>query len=220
MGDDTKKFAVFPTSGVATVLATNKTAVTARFDRGATKVYTSYDTSCPELGISHINHETIMNACLNKGDKVFLFNNRFDTADAGYGDGAGLTDAEVDQSATAGNMYEVVKVGVDAQSATTATTEDRFYFVVDKAINWDGSATAARSAFRGSVMDEGDTSGATAGTQLVGIHSIVKFEPGPTSYEFVQQCSGRGLCNGDDGLCECFTGYTSDNCDQQSALAV
>merc|ERR1712224_765853 len=72
--------------------------------------------------------------------------------------------------------------------------------------------------FRGSVMDEGDTSGARAGTQLVGIHSIVKFEPGPTSYEFVQQCSGRGLCNGDDGLCECFTGYTSDNCDQQSAL--
>ena len=58
------------------------------------------------------------------------------------------------------------------------------------------------------------------GTQKVGIHSIVKFEPGPTSYEFVQQCSGRGLCNGDDGLCECFTGYTSDNCDQQSALAV
>merc|ERR1719252_316396 len=118
--DDTKKFAVFPTSGVATVLATNKTAVTARFDRGATKVYTSYDTSCPELGISHINHETIMNACLNKGDKVFLFNNRFDTADAG-------------QSATAGNMYEVVKVGVDAPSATTATTEDRFYFVVEAA---------------------------------------------------------------------------------------
>merc|ERR1711871_1889433 len=62
--DDTRKFAVFPTSGVATVLATNKTAVTARFDRGATKVYTSSDTSCPELEISHINHETIMNACL------------------------------------------------------------------------------------------------------------------------------------------------------------
>merc|ERR1719395_148201 len=119
-----------------------------------------------------------------------------------------------------GDLYTVVEVGVDAPSASTGTTEDRFYFVVDKAINWDGSATAARSAFRGSVMDEGDTSGATAGTQLVGIHSIVKFEPGPTSYEFVQQCSGRGLCNGDDGLCECFTGYTSDNCDQQSALAV
>jgi len=135
-------------------------------------------------------------------------------------DGVLVSATDAAASANTGNLYTVVKVGVDAPSASTGTTEDRFYFVVDKAINWDGSATAARSAFRGSVMDEGDTSGATAGTQAVGIHSIVKFEPGPTSYEFVQQCSGRGLCNGDDGLCECFTGYTSDNCDQQSALAV
>ena len=61
---------------------------------------------------------------------------------------------------------------------------------------------------------------ASPGDQKIGTVPVVKFEPGPTSYEFVQQCSGRGLCNGDDGLCECFTGYTSDNCDQQSALAV
>jgi len=226
--DDTKKFAVFPTSGVATVLATNKTAVTARFDRGATKVYTSYDTSCPELGISHINHETIMNACLNKGDKVFLFNNRVDTADAGYGDGAGLTDAEVDQSATAGNMYEVVKVGVDAPSATTATTEDRFYFVVDKAINWDGSATAARSTSSSSLTDNGLNAAEAAWlsklgdaatvSQLIGLQSIVKFDTSTAeSYEYVAQCSGRGLCN--EGNCECFAGYTGDNCNLQSALA-
>jgi len=226
--DDTKKFAVFPTSGVATVLATNKTAVTARFDRGATKVYTSYDTSCPELGIGHINHETIMNACLNKGDKVFLFNNRFDTADAGYGDGAGLTDAEVDQSATAGNMYEVVKVGVDAPSATTATTEDRFYFVVDKAINWDGSATAARSTSSSSLTDNGLNAAEAAWlsklgdaatvSQLIGLQSIVKFDTSTAeSYEYVAQCSGRGLCN--EGNCECFAGYTGDNCNLQSALA-
>ena len=215
--DTTKKFAVFPTSGVATVLATNKTAVTARFSsrEGATKVYTSYDTSCPELGIGHINHETIMNACLNKGDKVFLFNNRVDTADAGYGDGAGLTDAEVDQSATAGNMYEVVKVGVDAPSATTATTEDRFYFVVDKAINWDGSATAARSTSSSALATVGTNpveaawlsklgDSATV-SQHIGLQTIVKFDTSTAeSYEYVAQCSGRGLCN--EGNCECFAG--------------
>ena len=54
----------------------NSTAVTARFARGTTTVYTSYDTSCPEAGIDHTNKELIMNACLAKGDKVFLFNNR------------------------------------------------------------------------------------------------------------------------------------------------
>jgi len=214
---------VFTTDGTATVLA-NRTSgqgrdsnpsgnidrdvtasVTARFAKYSTTVYTSADVSCDS------NH---LNACLNKGDKVLL--PYMPVAQ----DGVKVSVADAAASANTGNLYTVVKVGVDAPSASTGTTEDRFYFVVDKAINWDGSATAARSAFRGSVMDEGDTSGATAGTQLVGIHSIVKFEPGPTSYEFVQQCSGRGLCNGDDGLCECFTGYTGDNCDQQSALAV
>merc|ERR1719274_389112 len=160
--DTSKKFAVFPTSGVATVLATgfahssipnmehpaggfdpaNSTAVTARFSRGTTTVYTSYDTSCPEAGIDHGNKEININACLSKGDKVFLFNNRVDAdGNTGYG-------AEVEQSATAGNMYEVVKVGVNPMSSTTATTEDRYYFVVDKVINWDGAATAARSTSR------------------------------------------------------------------------
>merc|ERR1719163_135682 len=197
--DTSKKFAVFPTSGVATVLATNKTAVTARFGRGATKVYASYDTSCPELGIGHINHETIMNACLNKGDKVFLFNNRVDTADAGYGDGAGLT-----------------------------TAEDRFYFVVDKAINWDGSATAARSTSSSALATVGTNpveaawlsklgDSATV-SQNIGLQMIVKFDTSTAeSYEYVAQCSGRGLCN--EGNCECFAGYTGDNCNLQSALA-
>ena len=164
----------------------------------------------------------------NKGDKVFLFNNRVDTADAGYGDGAGLTDAEVDQSATAGNMYEVVKVGVDAPSATTATTEDRFYFVVDKAINWDGSATAARSTSSSALATVGTNpveaawlsklgDSATV-SQNIGLQMIVKFDTSTAeSYEYVAQCSGRGLCN--EGNCECFAGYTGDNCNLQSALA-
>ena len=32
------------------------------------------------------------------------------------------------------------------------------------------------------------------------------------------ECSHRGLCNHDDGLCECFTGYTHDDCSMQDAL--
>ena len=133
-------------------------------------------------------------------------------------------------TADTGNMYTVVKVGTAAPSASTPTTEDRYYFVVDKAINWDGSATHARKDFGIGGGPTGWTLGpisqgqfdgmASPGDQKIGTVPVVKFEPGPTSYEFVQQCSGRGLCNGDDGLCECFTGYTSDNCDQQSALAV
>lgn len=102
--------------------------------------------------------------------------------------------------------------------------------VVDKVINWDGSATVARSDFgetdgvtgwEKQPVTDGQYAGFTSpAAQKIGTVSIVKFVPGATSYEYVQQCSGRGLCNGDDGLCECFTGYTDDNCAQQSALAV
>jgi len=54
--------------------------------------------------------------------------------------------------------------------------------------------------------------------------SIYKFYP-PTNnaqggYEYAAQCSNRGICNTDSGLCECFHGYTNDNCDTINALAV
>ena len=77
---------------------------------------------------------------------------------------------------------------------------------VDKAINWDGSEVAD---------PDGD------GTKNTGYVQIVKFTPATTgTYTYVSQCSNRGLCNGDDALCECFKGYTNDNCDTQSSLAV
>merc|ERR1712146_804753 len=101
--------------------------------------------------------------------------------------------------ANLGNMYEVVKV-----------------------INWDGSSVKPRSSFANAVVGEGMLKNlAFPLSQKVGLQMVVKFDvSSASSYEFVSQCSGRGLCNGDSGLCECFTGYTNDNCDQQSALAV
>ena len=55
-------------------------------------------------------------------------------------------------------------------------------------------------------------------SQNIGLQMIVKFDTSTAeSYEYVAQCSGRGLCN--EGNCECFAGYTGDNCNLQSALA-
>ena len=136
--------------------------------------------------------------------------------------------ADAAASANTGNLYTVVKVGVDAPSASTGTTEDRFYFVVDKAINWDGSATAARSTSSSALATVGPNpveaawlsklgDSATV-SQNIGLQMIVKFDTSSAeSYEYVAQCSGRGLCN--EGNCECFAGYTGDNCNLQSALA-
>jgi hypothetical protein len=34
----------------------------------------------------------------------------------------------------------------------------------------------------------------------------------------LEECSHRGLCNFGEGLCECFNGYTNDDCGRQDAL--
>lgn len=50
---------------------------------------------------------------------------------------------------------------------------------------------------------------------------VYKFFPAEDStYEYVAECSNRGICDRDLGTCKCFGGYTSDACDSQSSLAL
>jgi hypothetical protein len=55
------------------------------------------------------------------------------------------------------------------------------------------------------------------------IARVYKFYPDTTSptwgYAYAGECSHRGVCNQDNGLCECFSGYTNDNCNSINALA-
>jgi len=45
-----------------------------------------------------------------------------------------------------------------------------------------------------------------------------KFYPPAEPVEYVAQCSGRGICDASSALCGCFSGYTGDACNVQSAL--
>jgi hypothetical protein len=50
---------------------------------------------------------------------------------------------------------------------------------------------------------------------------VYKFHPPADTkkYNYVAQCSNRGICDSGSGTCQCFPGYTNDNCDTQNALA-
>jgi len=47
---------------------------------------------------------------------------------------------------------------------------------------------------------------------------IFKFHPA-ASYNYVAECSNRGVCDSTSGVCQCFAGYTGDHCGFQNALA-
>jgi hypothetical protein len=50
---------------------------------------------------------------------------------------------------------------------------------------------------------------------------VYKFVPhADSTYEYVAECSNRGLCDRDSGVCGCFAGYTGDSCEEQSSLAL
>lgn len=50
---------------------------------------------------------------------------------------------------------------------------------------------------------------------------VYKFFPSSdSSYNYVAECSNRGICNQKEGLCECFGGYTGDSCSDQNSLSV
>ncbi len=49
--------------------------------------------------------------------------------------------------------------------------------------------------------------------------AIYKFYP-PAGYNYVGECSNRGICDRTNGLCTCFEGYTGDNCHVQNSLAI
>merc|ERR1712054_249227 len=184
--------------------------VTAWFNAYSNVLYTSYDTACETAGIK-------IEPCLDKGDMLFVIDSvyvkkfaaaaPFDPTNAGVQ----VTTREADlDTVESGNLYTITKIyKEDPTSMTFSRREDRFRIVLDKNLPFSGAELSTQD----NMLASADNSTST------GVVNLFKFSPATTgNYDFVTQCSNRGTC--DEGLCECFKGYTNDNCDTQSSLAV
>jgi hypothetical protein len=128
--------------------------------------------------------------------------------------------------------WENVKAHDAAGSTASNTGEIRFRIEVDKPISysaglWDltepSSAAHPQVTYLGHLAPKNDD----------GVHPIYKFDVDnayeanvnvndgkkPTYFEYVSECSNKGLCNAESGTCECFKGYTGDDCATQNSFA-
>jgi len=181
-------------------------------------------------------------ACLDKGDTVFFLNVQVPFSyGAVEGNGYSLTDLSnifnsswlpnddaYNYNPMYINYYTVEKVGrkesmtMNPSNHSEEALEALNEIVLDKNLN-----------FNYQVLDHISSVGIASGQHSVWPYSgrgegmltaakIYKFYLPPAdklTATYATQCSGRGICNGEEGLCECFTGYTGDACSLQSALA-
>jgi len=111
-------------------------------------------------------------------------------------------------------------VGEDLQSYVTAD------------VSYGTSITTSAGTFRGTPANSADGAGsdvnyAASKKDLYVVNNndqtpatLVVESADATTFQYVAQCSNRGFCNSETGLCECYAGYSNHNCDSQNMLAM
>lgn len=218
-------------------MGSSSTRIVGYFDAFTNKIFTNYDTSCenqPGSGAKNFK-------CVEKGAKLFVVDGCWGGGDLGaatsnpfFGGSAVFNCADgTSPKANTGNLYTVTKVytvplgtnstntpatTVDADSDPTLKHEiDTFIIEVNANFAWEGwhgdpenSNTNAAGATRDQTWSDN-----------TGVVTLFHFTPSTEgNFDYVSQCSNRGLCDNASGLCQCFKGYTGDDCATQNALAM
>jgi hypothetical protein len=218
------------------------------FDKFSNKIYTNYDTSCANQPSSGPRNNVclqrgdilfVVDSCWGKGQP--------NTTTPFFGGPLlhNCADSTAPHYNTA-NMLTVTRVYTRALSSSKSTTDptkitdvtsdpdntsivDTFVIEVDAPMSWQGLMGDPENS---DILGDG-----TTWSDNTGIVPLFHFRPlslygSPTSsltslstsstgaYEYVSECSNRGNCDRDSGLCVCFRGYTGDDCSIQNVLSV
>lgn len=228
--------------GIGTELADNALTgsstdrIVGYFDAYTNKVFTNYDTSCENQPISTPRNHV----CVEKGDKIFIVDSCWGAGNSGGTPktnpffGGPVVSNCADSTAVnhnTGNIYTVTKVYTLPHSSSASTTDpadtsdttlsppeeqtlvDTFVIEVDANLGWEGK--------KGDPENSDTALDGTTWSDNTGIVTLFHFTPSSAgNYEYISECSNRGLCNEDSGVCECFSGYTADDCGMQNALSL
>lgn len=115
-----------------------------------------------------------------------------------------------DLSVTTGSETTAAKIG------SVIFLENQFFTITK--FTYDGSSIYTvevdRPFYGKSISTGGGITGVTDA-----IYLWVDGFPTDNTFTYVSECSGRGLCDAESAVCQCFKGYTNDNCDTQNILA-
>lgn len=136
------------------------------------------------------------NDCVKQGDLVMLADVDIDVDDAAH-------DASYAEAQT--NMLYKVRRAFSTKTRAAANKETpiKHYIELDHAAPVSGKVVLVKFTPHHKLASPARDAGYGTG-----------------EYMYVSQCSGRGVCDSEQGLCQCFKGYYMENCDLQSALAI
>jgi hypothetical protein len=178
----------------------SNTVYTTKNDGGAAITgWTGYDGNVDCAESPQTNGFT--NDCIKKGDMVMLVNTDMST----FGLSANPVYPQI---------YTVEKVSKALPSSDTYRLDSLNQIVLDMPVN------AVYTSFRTSTLlaSSGARVLTASGDTSAG---LFKFYPPPNGGEkYSLQCSGRGICGKTTGVCQCFPGYTADNCGVMDALSM
>ena len=145
--------------------------------------------------------------CVKKGDMLMLLNTDVTFSNTVTFPASTITATNVYNNPVYPDIYTVKKISVAPFNSIARNEDQRHQIVLDYGVN---AKFWKKNAFTSAPYAIGNGNGGAA---------VYKFHP-PTGYNYVGECANRGLCDPVMGICKCFPGYASDNCECQNAQSI